>query len=53
LEFPPASRRWFEYLKGVVKMSLKLALIFSGRKNVSTIIRPAGENYFRRRLGLA
>jgi hypothetical protein len=53
LAFPPEKRRRFEYLKGVVKMSLKLALIFSGRKNVSTIIIPTGENYFRHRLVLA
>jgi hypothetical protein len=35
-------------LNGVVKIALKLAGIFSGRKNVSTIILQSGENYFRR-----
>jgi hypothetical protein len=51
LEFPPEKRRRFEWLNGVVKVSLKLALIFSGGKIVSTIIRQSGENYFRQRPG--
>jgi hypothetical protein len=37
--FPPQTRRWFEYLNDVVKISLKLSEIFSGGKKESTIIR--------------
>ena len=45
---PPAGRACLEYMNGVVKISLKLALIFSGRKNVSTIILQTGEVFSRR-----
>jgi hypothetical protein len=45
VEFPPEWRRSDEYMNGVVKIALKLALIFSGRKIVSTIILRPDENF--------
>jgi hypothetical protein len=44
-ELPPEWRQSFEYLIGFVKLALKLALIFSGRKIVSTIILRLDENF--------
>jgi hypothetical protein len=48
MEWPPEWRPHFEYMNGVVKIFLKPALIFSGGKNVSTIILRARQNFTRR-----
>jgi hypothetical protein len=45
MEFPPQTRRWFEYLNDVVKISLKLSKIFSGGKKESTIIRRRKDDF--------
>jgi hypothetical protein len=46
---PPARRRWLEGLNGVVKISQLRAMIFSGRKIVSTIILRSGETFWLHR----
>jgi hypothetical protein len=38
VEFPPEWRPSVKYMSSIVKIALKLPLIFSGRKIVSTII---------------